>query len=123
MRPEFIDELKQILTKEQARLEQQLAVFTDKNVHNKEDYEAEFPDYGSEYDENAQEVAVFDDRLALEHQLEDELRDIKVALIKINDGSYGTCKYCGKEIGEERLRARPTSSACIECKKKFKGES
>lgn len=123
MSPDFIEKIKKNLEQEKTSLETQLAEFTEKNIHNKEDYEAEFPDFGNEYDANAQEVATFDDRIALEHQLEDELRDIKVALLKIADGSYGICKYCHKEIGEDRLMARPTSSACIECKKKFKGES
>jgi len=122
MNKDFVEKIKKILEQEKNRLEKQLEKFADKNIHNKEDYETEFPDFGSEYDANAQEVAAFDDRIALEHQLEDELRDVKVALLKISDGSYGVCKYCHKEIGEDRLMARPTSSACVECKKKFKGE-
>ncbi|HPI67046.1 MAG TPA: TraR/DksA C4-type zinc finger protein [bacterium] len=122
MNQDFIEKIKKMLIQEKDRLEKQLEEFTDKNIHNKEDYETEFPDYGSEYDANAQEVAAFDDRIALEHQLEDELRDVKVALLKIADGSYGVCKYCHKEISADRLTARPTSSACVECKKKFKGE-
>jgi DnaK suppressor protein len=54
--------------------------------------------------------------------LEKELRDIDSALKKIKDETYGVCKYCGEDIGEARLKIRPSSSACVECKKKFKGE-
>jgi len=28
------------------------------------------------------------------------------------------CEICGKDIGEERLRARPVTTQCIDCKKK-----
>lgn len=44
-------------------------------------------------------------------------RDIDKALERMREGTYGTCKYCSKEIHEARLRARPTSSSCIACKK------
>ena len=44
------------------------------------------------------------------------LQQIENALSTINDGTYGTCKICGKEIGFERLVAVPTTSFCISCK-------
>lgn len=42
------------------------------------------------------------------------LGDIDAALARIEDGTYGTCTVCGREIGEERLEARPWSSLCID---------
>ena len=41
---------------------------------------------------------------------------IKEALARIEDGSYGKCEECGGEIGLERLRARPVTTLCIDCK-------
>lgn len=38
------------------------------------------------------------------------------ALEKIENGTYGICEACGGEIGEERLRARPVTTLCIDCK-------
>jgi DnaK suppressor protein len=55
--------------------------------------------------------------------LEKQLRDTNKALASIEDGSYGTCKHCGEPINEQRLIARPTSTSCIECKKKLTGEA
>jgi len=43
---------------------------------------------------------------------------IEEALERIETGSFGVCESCGDEIGEERLRARPVTTLCIECKKK-----
>jgi len=43
---------------------------------------------------------------------------IKEALERIENGSYGICEECGEEISEARLKARPVTTLCIECKKK-----
>ena len=41
---------------------------------------------------------------------------IDEALGRIEDGSYGKCEECGLEIGIERLKARPVTTLCIDCK-------
>ena len=41
---------------------------------------------------------------------------IDEAIGRIDDGSYGKCEECGQEIGLERLRARPVTTLCIDCK-------
>jgi DnaK suppressor protein len=44
------------------------------------------------------------------------LSKIDEALARIDDGSYGKCEECGGEIGLQRLRARPVTTLCIDCK-------
>ena len=44
------------------------------------------------------------------------IRKIKRALDRLEDGSFGICELCGKEIGIERLRVRPVTLHCIKCK-------
>jgi DnaK suppressor protein len=46
------------------------------------------------------------------------IEKIKEALERIDNGTFGICEVCGKEIGEERLKARPVTTQCIDCKKK-----
>src|SRR5947207_15582860 len=41
---------------------------------------------------------------------------IDEAFGRIDDGSYGRCEECGREIGIARLRARPVTTLCIDCK-------
>lgn len=41
--------------------------------------------------------------------------DIDQALMRIDEGSYGTCARCGKEIPERRLEALPTARYDAEC--------
>lgn len=43
---------------------------------------------------------------------------IREALQKIEDGEFGECEDCGEDIGIERLKARPVTTLCIECKRK-----
>jgi DnaK suppressor protein len=46
------------------------------------------------------------------------IEKIKEALDRIDSGRFGICEVCEKDIGEERLMARPVTTLCIECKKK-----
>ncbi len=44
------------------------------------------------------------------------LGKIDEAVARIEDGSYGRCEECGAPIGIERLKARPVTTLCIQCK-------
>jgi DnaK suppressor protein len=44
------------------------------------------------------------------------LGKIDEALARLEDGSYGRCEECGGQIAIERLKARPVTTFCIECK-------
>jgi DnaK suppressor protein len=41
--------------------------------------------------------------------------DVVRALEKIEDGTYGSCDRCGRQIPDERLEARPWSTLCVSC--------
>ena len=43
------------------------------------------------------------------------LRNVKAALRRIGDGSFGTCIECESAIGSKRLAAVPWASRCIRC--------
>ena len=45
------------------------------------------------------------------------------ALERIENGTYGKCRLCGKNVGIERLKAVPHATLCIECKSKEEGDS
>jgi DnaK suppressor protein len=47
---------------------------------------------------------------------------IKEAMERIDSGSYGICEMCGEEISEARLKARPVTTLCIDCKTKQETE-
>lgn len=113
----FLEEMKKTLLDEEARLSRELSQFAKKNEHAADDFNANFPELGDKEDENAAEVAIYSDNLTLEQELESALRDVRSALKRFSESTYGICKYCKKSIDERRLRARPSSSSCVECKK------
>lgn len=44
-----------------------------------------------------------------------ELRTLDAAIVRIEDGTYGTCSDCGGDIPFERLRAQPGANRCVRC--------
>ena len=46
--------------------------------------------------------------------LEVRLEQVNKALEKIENDTYGTCEKCGTDIPEERLKANPAATTCIE---------
>lgn len=102
------DEFRQIL---QGQLDELLRE-AGKTVSEMTDEKANFPDPT--------------DRASLESDRNFELRirdrerklimKIREALERIDEGTFGICEHCEEEIGEARLKARPVTTLCIECK-------
>jgi RNA polymerase-binding transcription factor DksA len=44
-----------------------------------------------------------------------EIASVKRALARIEDGTYGECVRCGRDIAPARLEARPDAALCIDC--------
>jgi DnaK suppressor protein len=43
------------------------------------------------------------------------LRNVRAALRRINDGTYGVCLHCEEDINPKRLNAVPWAPFCIQC--------
>jgi len=106
----FLKKIEAILLDEKERLSKETEALGGANG-------SAFPEYGLGEDENAREIADFTANKPVEITLENELRDVKKSLKRLQEGTYGICKYCDKPIDEKRLLARPTSSSCVSCKK------
>lgn len=48
-------------------------------------------------------------------QVQEHLAEIRAALARLDEGTYGVCEQCGEPIGDERLQARPEARTCIRC--------
>lgn len=44
------------------------------------------------------------------------IKKISEAIERIDEGVFGVCEECEEEIGEARLKARPVTTLCIDCK-------
>jgi len=80
----------------------------------------EYPDYGRGEDDNAREVSDFESNLSVEAQLKSLLKKTNTALKAIENGTYGKCKNCKKEIEKGRLKSMPYAAICVSCKKQNK---
>jgi len=50
------------------------------------------------------------------------IRKIRETLGRLEQGTFGICEECGEEIPLRRLRARPVTTLCIECKEEQEAE-
>jgi len=46
------------------------------------------------------------------------IKKIRKALDRIEDDTYTICEKCGEDISFDRLKARPVTTQCIDCKTK-----
>jgi DnaK suppressor protein len=47
---------------------------------------------------------------------------IKDALRRIEEGTYGICEECGEDIPIARLKARPVTNYCLDCKTRMEAQ-
>lgn len=68
-------------------------------------------------DSSEQAVDLADDEAleGVDEVLRQEIGQIRMALLRIENGTYGTCSQCGKDISRKRLEARPIATRCIDC--------
>jgi RNA polymerase-binding transcription factor DksA len=52
--------------------------------------------------------------LSILERVEAELTDVEHALRHLDDGTYGICEACGKEIDGARLEAMPAARFCLD---------
>lgn len=70
-----------------------------------------------EADSSEQAVNLADDEAleGVDAVLRDEISQIRKALMRMDNGTYGTCGQCGKPISRARLEAQPVATRCIDC--------
>ncbi len=78
--------------------------------HKKEPVEKDFAEQVTQR-ENDEVLNSIDD------EAQQTVRLIDAALLRIDQGNYGTCSICGEEIPANRLSALPYATTCISCAK------
>jgi len=53
--------------------------------------------------------------LARKENIEAEIEALEAALSRVNEGTYGRCEKCGRQIDPERLEILPTTTLCADC--------
>ncbi len=110
-RTAFLAEVKQRLVREYDRLTSRLSALVDKG-------KTLWQEQGDKEDENASEVAEFQDTISLEKNLEKSRTELSEALKQVEAGTYGTCQQCKNPIEEARLKLVPGATLCATCVKR-----
>lgn len=97
-----------------SQLTDQLNSLEDRVSHTEEFESTELSNYDNHPADNATDLFDQERGMALNEFKRGELDEVKAALAAMDDGSYGICSVCGKEIPFERLEALPTALTCIE---------
>lgn len=107
-----VNDLRANLDAERDSLDEELAVHG-KNVSG--DWEGKSSSKGEEPDPNdaADNIEELATNVPLVEELESRLKEIKKALDKMDEGTYGVCETCGESIPLDRLEANPAATTCI----------
>ena len=102
------------LEEEKAKLESELLTVGRRNPENPNDWEALPQETGQESDPNdaADLITHYEDNTAILKELEIRYNDVLAALIRIENGTYGTCAVAGEPIEEARLDADAAATTC-----------
>ena len=107
------------LLDERKRVEHALATLRDEHRGSLDDEVAEVAATGDNHlAETATATLGREIDYTLGENSEQVLGEIDAALKRIEDGTYGTCVNCGREIPVERLEAYPWASLCIDCRRR-----
>lgn len=99
--PKFIQKQKHLIEKSISRLEKEI-------VENKK-----FENIGDSPDDTTQEYEAFEEKQALIRTAQKDLKDLKLALKKIEEGKYGLCEKDDQPIERGRLEAYPAARFCV----------
>jgi RNA polymerase-binding transcription factor DksA len=119
-----IAKFKKLLEDERARIEDEIRGTDAGGGESTQGMEqAELSRYDEHQGDVGTEMFLQERDVALEANAEAMLRQVEIALQRIDDGTYGTCDRCGKPIAAARLEAIPYTAFCIECAARFEGQS
>jgi RNA polymerase-binding transcription factor DksA len=54
---------------------------------------------------------------ALARSAQQRMEEVDAALRRLDEGTYGTCRVCGRPIPPDRLEARPAATTCATCRR------
>jgi RNA polymerase-binding protein DksA len=105
-----------MLVEERGRVSNALGHLHESNSNSLED-ETEEETYDNHLADSATATLNREIDYTLEENSENVLSSIEQALQRIENGTFGSCVRCGRQIAEERLEAIPYATRCIDCQR------
>lgn len=76
---------------------------------------AEEAEFLADPSDRASQEADLNFNLLIRERDREVVREIRDAMDRIEEGSYGICEECGEDIAHARLQARPMTLYCVSC--------
>lgn len=99
------------LQRRQAELEESSFDATQSEISGEVGLDDDFADAGTATFERERD-------LSIRNNIRDLIDQMKRAVARIDDGTYGTCERCGRPIDAARLKALPHALLCMDCKRR-----
>jgi DnaK suppressor protein len=117
IRQETFAGIRSRLEAERASLHEQIEALSSENQIQQDD-----SGIGNHLADDATEVFTRERNIALSNNAQDLLAQVEAAVQRLDEGSYGICARCGREIATERLEALPSATLCITCQSEVERE-
>jgi DnaK suppressor protein len=110
VRTATLAEIRRRLEAEHTQLQSDIDALASENQNQHDD-----TGIGNHLADDASEVFTRERNMALRTNAEELLVQVDAALTRLDEGTYGICARCGREITSERLEALPYATLCITC--------
>ena len=110
-----IEKFRKLLEEEIKLLEEELKTVGRVNPDNPSDWEPIPKDMdidSADENELADKIENFEGNSGILKNLETSYNEARSALKKMDEGKYGICEVCGKEIEEDRLKVSLSAKTC-----------
>lgn len=105
------------------RLEQNRDELTEQLQDTSLDVQQDVVGYSNHMADAATEVFEQARDVTLSRQMNNSLEEVRHALEKFEDGTYGICESCGAPIDLARLEAKPEARYCLACQSRREAAS
>ncbi len=105
---------RQLLEEERRRLERVRSTVEGDLEEERLGTSEELTSYDQHPAERGTELSDMERDLGLRDDFEERIEENQEAWKRLEEGRYGRCERCGRPIGDERLRAMPSTRYCVE---------
>lgn len=114
--------LRKALEKRKAEIEGDVSFMEDEMRAIGVDQDEENGSLGNHFADDGSNVAEAERIVTVSEDFDVILHQINAALERMDEGTYGTCQRCGKQIAAARLNAFPYVAYCINCQSEIENE-
>jgi len=121
MRKLDLDKYRRMLLQEREHLHKEIEYIEEDISYADSGGQTELADYDQHPADTGSETYEKEKDLAIRDSWREIIGRIDEAVGKIDQGTYGQCDRCGREIPKERLDAIPYAIYCVECQDIIEG--